>query len=443
MKLLMLAYYFPPDSSSGAFRPLYFAEHFKSQGDEVTVISARQADFLPEQNLDPSLIPQGINILRTRVFRPREALIALKQRLAKGNAKTETVEASPAPDTAFSTSPGVFTRIKDYITTLLASPDPQMGWLIPAVICGIKQIKTQKPDVIYATGGPWTGLLAGALLKRLCKIPLVLDFRDPWTLNPTFSTRPASLRFLEKKMEKWVISQADLVVANTPELGSAFLENHDLDPSRVVAVPNGYTEESEEASGDPEQPNPIFQLTHAGSLYFSRNPRALVEAVYELACEDELSPADFRLNFVGGISVEDSQLDALLARPEVRELINITPRLPLAEALAYQRAAQVQLLIQTGFPLQVPRKLYDAMPFGRPVLAITESRGATARIIKETSMGLVVDNETQAIKSALKEFMELWRRGELHQFTFQGVDQYHNPALCRKMRRYLAEIVGI
>ncbi|MCG8567274.1 MAG: glycosyltransferase family 4 protein [Desulfobacterales bacterium] len=439
MKILMLAYYFPPDSSSGSLRPLYFADYFQSRGDRVDLITARVGDFLPDQNVDWELVPRGIRIHRSRVFRPREFLIHLKQKITSrsrgGQGQKHGGKDSPQQP---SKETG-FTRFKDMITTMLASPDPQAGWLLPAFFKGLQVVAENRPHVIYATGGPWTGLLAAALLKIKTQIPLVLDFRDPWTRNPPFAKRPGWIRQLEKRMEKFAVSRADLIVANTHELGLDFMERFDLDGDRVVTVSNGYARSHGDRGSHGSDPG-VFELTHAGSLYFSRNPKNLLKAVLELVEEGRITDKNFRLNFVGGISIDDPELDGLLAQPSLNGILNITPRLPLAEAMAYQRNSDVQFLIQLDFPLQVPRKLYDAMPAGRPVLAITEANGATARVVRETGMGRVVENHVEGIKAGLLELIDLWEKGQLNEMDGLAIEAYENRALCRTMRSHLGAL---
>ncbi len=440
MKLLMIAYYFPPDSSSGAFRPLYLSNYFRSRGDQVDVLTARRSDFLPEQTCDDALVPEDLSIHATRVLRPREWLISLKQRLRGQRPVSMGGELVSGGGNRGADIKGRFQRAKDWVTTLLACPDPHVGWLVSAVSGGRQLIRERRVEVIYATGGPWTGMIAGALLKMGTRRPLVVDFRDPWTRNPPFALRPKTIRWLESWMERFVISKSDLIVANTEALAADFKARYPKAAHRVVTLPNGYVGEPI-AHGAGEPPSERFDLTHAGSLYFSRNPKNLVKAMKALSHEGRIHRDNFRLNLVGGISIEDPELTVLLKDPDVHPLIHTTPRLPLAEAVSYQMKSQVQLLIQVNFPLQVPRKLYDAMPMGTPVLAITESDGATSQVIERADMGMVVENRVESIKAGLEILLEKWESGALGEYTFQGIEAYSNDALCRKMRGYIEQLL--
>jgi len=58
VNVLFLAYYFPPDLSSGSFRPFFFANHLSESGVGVHVLTANGEDFLLEQSLDSLFLDQ-------------------------------------------------------------------------------------------------------------------------------------------------------------------------------------------------------------------------------------------------------------------------------------------------------------------------------------------------------------------------------------------------
>ncbi len=84
MNVLFLAYYFPPDSSSGSFRPFFFANRLAKSGVGVHVLTAKVEDFLPEKPLDSALsdkLNPSVEVTRCSVWRPREAVISLRNQL--------------------------------------------------------------------------------------------------------------------------------------------------------------------------------------------------------------------------------------------------------------------------------------------------------------------------------------------------------------------------
>ena len=430
MKLLMIAYYFPPDASSGSFRPFYFAKHFKEKGEQVYVLTAREEDFLSDQPKDHQLLDHELNleIYRTRVFRPREAVINFRDRVSTKSVSKICNEIQ-TPASALKSRSSVLQSIKDFITFSLSSPDPHIGWLPAAVFKGLKLIREKKVDLIYATGSPWSCLIIGAWLKILTGKPLVLDFRDPWVSNPGFMVRNRFFRFLEVFMERFVVKRADLIVANTRELKHDFIERYQLEPQQVCAITNGF----EKYFTPRPSPDGKFTLTHAGSLYFSRNPRNLLKAVLQLINAGVFTKNNFIINFIGGISIADDELNRLLANKKIQEVIQIIPRISFQDVCEYQCQSDVLFLIQTDFPLQVPRKLYENMAFGKPILAITNKKGATATIVEHEGVGIVVENNVEAIVQALVELFSCWEKKEFSEKFTQSCDQYLNHHLCQRI----------
>ena len=77
-------------------------------------------------------------------------------------------------------------------------------------------IKHERPDLIFTTSHPLAGAVGGVLLKRRHGLPLVVEFRDPWTQNPVRNW-PTPVHFaVESFLERWVLRAADAVIMNTP-----------------------------------------------------------------------------------------------------------------------------------------------------------------------------------------------------------------------------------
>ena len=68
-------------------------------------------------------------------------------------------------------------------------------------------------------------------------------------------------------------------------------------------------------------------------------------------------------------------------------------------------AADILAVIQPDTSIQVPGKLFEMMPFRKPILALTEE-GATADIVGEYVLGRVApSNDSDAIASAILQLV--------------------------------------
>jgi len=134
-KVLMIAYYFPPAAGVGTFRITKFMKFLPSFGWEPAILTIKTPYY---NNLDDTLISD------------------------------------------------IYKNIKVYRTDIARFPINDVGikWL-PILIKEFKKIiNKEKIDVAYFTGGPFFQWRAAPILKKKYKIPYVVDFRDPWVVNP-------------------------------------------------------------------------------------------------------------------------------------------------------------------------------------------------------------------------------------------------------------------
>ncbi len=439
--VLMLAYYFPPDSSSGAFRPLFFSKHLTEMGIKVTVLTADDRCFLPAQSKDLQLLGRvhpDVSVIRAGVRRPREALIGLKKRLLKNHNLTAN---NHPPISAFNAnrhSLSSYQELKDTITDLLAFPDQHMGWIPGAIRKGKQFLAQSNASILYATGSPWSALVAGVMLKRSSQLPLVIDFRDPWVSNPDFQMKSRVSRFLEAYLERLVISSADMLISTTQALQNDFLHRYPfLSKNRVQVIYNGFENYLE----NPRDANTSFTLTHAGSLYPPRRPHNLIYAIDELITEGRIPAEEIRLVLIGELETYDDELAGLLKKPVLSGVVEVYPRLAYETSLAYQLKSDVLICIQTDFPLQIPRKLYEYLALQRPILAITNKKGATAEIIDENRLGTVVPDEIESIKKIVFDLYLKWKKWGTTTISRESTQRFKNEKQSEILASLLLKLI--
>lgn len=440
--ILVLAYVYPPDAGSGTFRTLYFMNNLARQGMRITVLTVKREAFHAGASVDEELVQKihpNITVVRCAVKRPLDALISLKGRVSGATpGGGASGGAAARPDTAH--GPSALQRVKDAVSGLLACPDQHVGW-IPDVLRKARELqRREKFDCIYATGGPWSCLLAGALLSRASALPLLVDFRDPWVSNPGFETKGSLIRGIERRMESFVVGQAARLVANTEELRADFMRRYPfLTDANAHTITNGF--ESIAIAVKPAA-RKHFSIVHAGELYMSRNPANLLEAIETLVQERKVDQERFRIQFVGGISVKDERVEKLLHSPYLQQVVEIYPRVPHQEALAFQQGADALLLIQPDFPVQIPRKLFEYVALQKPILAITEAASATGNLIRNKQLGMVVENSAPCIGNALAEMYRLWEGDDFSPLDLEDVKEFRNDILAGKLARIMTEMTG-
>lgn len=407
----MVAYYFPPVAASGAMRPLGFCRNLAAYGWQPQVLTTTPESVYPLHQVDPKLggrVPTSIDVIRVPYVDQLQRLLQCRERLRGLARRTAPRERGQNADsvTMPAASGGGRWTVKDLVLDwAFAFPDRQCGWQRPAVRKLLTLTGTDIPDVIFATGGPWTSFLVGHTLAKHFDRPLVLDYRDPWNCNPYYSFSSDLLTKKSRATEAHVCQAASHVIANTEELRERLLEEYDSLQGRCTWIPNGFDQETL-ASDQCEQvelcpPTPGYELCHFGTVYGKRTPRVLLQAVWELFQESRLKPETIRLRFVGGWDTTDQDCERYAVDLEKHGFLRREPPVSHSVCLREMQRSSVLLVLQPDSPLQVPAKIYEYIATGRPLLLIG-GEGATANLVARHGLGASSPNHVSQIKTLLQ-----------------------------------------
>jgi glycosyltransferase involved in cell wall biosynthesis len=294
------------------------------------------------------------------------------------------------------------------------------GWLIPAVWAGWRAIRRTRARVICSSAPCWTNHLVGYCLSKMTGLPWVAHFRDPWMTGhlPGAFTTEWALK-LGRRLELMTVAQASRVVCVTEEHSAMLRTAYPQFPAdKFAAVPNGFDgAEWEEfdrylASRTPSatrQPDDVFRLTYAGTLYLARNPLPVFRALRKLIDGGEIPRERVKVDLIGWCEVSEgrSVMD-LIAEAGVRDCVNVVGPLSHAETLKRVAQSDLLLLLAEGWTIQVPGKTFEYLKSGRPILALT-TEGAVASLIKRSRGGWVADpSDEGAVLGALRECYRDW-----------------------------------
>ncbi|MCA1651261.1 MAG: glycosyltransferase [Acidobacteria bacterium] len=220
----------------------------------------------------------------------------------------------------------------------------------PAVALSDDSCSHERPECDYA--------ISGLIIKRLTGRPLVLDFRDAWSLNPY--NRPAGLhRAAIVRLERMGIAACDHLIVNTPGALRLYRERYPEFAGRMSVIPNGY--DTLNVASPDDRPSGVFRLMHVGSFYRSRGPERLLAALRAIGQDD--------IEFV---QVGPTAPVLVQAARDLR--IRVINQVPHAEALRLMRTASL-LYLKQGFEpgvtdyIAVAAKTYEYLATGLPILA--------------------------------------------------------------------------
>lgn len=413
MRIAIVSYRFPPYNAMGAVSVGKTAKHLDRLGHDVRVVTAA------DQPLDPTL-PLEIGADRVTATRwvnlsgVAEAALGGREKVAK---------------TGFTAKGRVLKTLGRLYRDVVQVPDPQIGWYPHAVKV---QWPDWKPDVVFASAGPYTSLLVGARLARKLGVPWVAGFRDLWTDNP-YRDLPRPRAAFERWLERRVLRSAAGLVTVSDGLAETLRAKYD---KPVAVVTNGF--DDEDMVDAPRLDGPLV-LTYTGTIVEGRrDPTPLFRAVHQLG----LGPDDIRIRFVGRYL---DAVDALRHREGVADVVELHDPVPYQEALRMQRESDVLLLLVWNDPREqgiVPGKVYEYLGSRRPVLLLGAADGVPAQLLAERDAG-VTSTDPAVIAGAVEQWVKEKRAGGIPDVPASSLADLTRRAQTERLASFLAEAAGV
>ncbi|MFO7567843.1 MAG: glycosyltransferase [Enhygromyxa sp.] len=346
-----------------------FARHLPSFGWEPHVSSSPLPRHRP---IDPSAPPLPEQVTLDRELVPRWWP---EPRRRPSDATVSTpVGAS---------TPGRLARLSRQLTL----PVGDELLLAPRTVARLRgRVREAGIDVIFATSAPYAMLVHGAALARATDKPLVLDLRDPWTLNFLQQGRASWARKVEARVEARLFRQAARVILTCASAAAAYRERYPDCAEKIVTITNAF--EPRELAREPRYDR--LTLIHFGNCYGPRSLAPVLRALARLRADGRLEPGEFVVRNLGRISQADLDLAASLG---LAGSLEHEAAAPYEQGLATLARADLLLLLSYGREqLFLPAKLFDYMAAGAPVLCVAPA-SELSEIVASTRIGRSCDPE--------------------------------------------------
>ena len=407
-KVLIIAYHFHPDLEVGAVRSIKFAKYLSNLGWKPFVVTI-DTKYIPRQ--DHSDLNFECEIVRTSKWPTPDDFYLRAKSLIRGRRKLNNDGAAnlgkkinlDTPEyTVLSNKSPLCKRL---FNSLSATPDERIGWLIPAAYRSIRVIKKEKIDIIYSSGPPYTSHLVAYLAKLFTGKKWIADFRDPWTTCIRLGSHFNALStWIEKRMERAVISRADHILTATPAIAAQL---SDIYPkaisSKCTTVHNGFDEEDfygkkKETGKDKGRVNFLY----AGTLYLGRDPSPIIQAIGELILDGRISKSEIKLEFVGNFEFGDSTLRGTASKYGLEDIVIFSPPVDRSKYFDLILNSGVLILMQSDMAKpQIPGKTYEYLATGNPIFALVPD-GATSDLLSDFNHALISDpGDKERIKECI------------------------------------------
>lgn len=444
--LLFIALDFPPLNSSGTYRNAKFVKYLGQFGWQPVVVTLDWYREAGDHPLDDSLlqdISQQVPVIRLLPFHPMVNLRRFASRFrARSEARSEVVTLSEVMADARPRSSLYKLARSAYHGALAPVGDTFFYWGFRVLPRCLELARQHAAKAIFVSVSPWTTAILGVMLKHRLRVPLIVDFRDYWTLWAVKGKSTVRDK-LDARVERWILRQADRIICVHQAMADDFetLEPACVGKCRVIT--NGYDVEDftmvERETHSFERDEGVCQLIHTG-IAWGDAALPLLRALAQLKRED--AGTCLRVCFVGGLPpsslrfIKDHELD---------DLIQIHKRVSHREAIQRMREADVLLLLivgNEGGRKWYPGKLFEYMYAGRPVLAVAPE-GLATRLINEAGIGLAVEpQDTERLVRVLREIVvdvSAFREKYYHPKE-AVIEQFNRVALTHKLALVLDEV---
>jgi glycosyltransferase involved in cell wall biosynthesis len=260
------------------------------------------------------------------------------------------------------------------------------------------------PDLIYVSCPPFAHAVPSVRLARRSGLPLVMDFRDAWSLDPYASggwikqtAKRALCRWVFPPLERKAFAAADAILLNTPSMRRAYVRTYPAAHARIHLVPNGFDDtDFSEPAARPPRARP--QLLYCGRFtgVGGRSPDLLLRGV-----RDALDAGRrFDLDILGD---DGAELRESIRRFGLQEAVRLHPRVPHREAVRAAREADVLVVCQApgrNDVTAVAGKTFEYLRSGRPILALVPPGDNADLIRRYAAVHAVVADAAPAVVAA-------------------------------------------
>lgn len=392
MRILLIAYEFPPIQAAQSLRWYYLSNVLANRGAKIDVLTVQIHDLWGEDwpfhsNISVHRCFPGPFVGLSGWLRNRLFNVSTTDLLSDGN--------------SIGIAEKIYRLLRRGLDQLLV-PDVRSEWF-PFAWSRLQALVDQRrPDLIISSHEPGVDLLLGLRAKRRWNLPWIVDLADPVLAPYT----PRWRRAIDNSLERRVCRIADRILVTNQAMTTLLHQRHELPPKKCVVIQQGF-------SADELQPSLIspligklsdrktLDLVYTGTFYRDfRNPSQLFQAIAQVP--------GIRLIYAGDSGGFESELAAL------GEQALVLGRRKHRECLGLQAQASVLISIGNRETHQVPGKIFEYFGACRPILHLFHDPDDPVKhLLDILRRGWSTLNERESIQANLQSLRDSFYEGKL------------------------------
>jgi hypothetical protein len=388
-EILYLSYHFPPYSNILSNRATEFSKRLIESGYKIFVVSAKNNKNAP---ID------------------KELLKTVDSPLIK-NAQVYNLSFSSS---GMASSVKKISILKELFNIFLF-----FHWLPLSFVKGSQIIRKNNIRIIYTSAPPFFSLVLGYLLKKFFKIPLVIEYRDPWSNNPYVLGDMSELTKKNYyKIEKKVLKTSDVIIAISEGLKDYLIESFPsiVQKEKIFVLPNGLGIDSTLAADRNFPPTSEIVFTFTGKLYGLRDLKPLIKIVSSVKDLGKLEDVSLKINIFGRYNFD--YLSSLIQKYNVSEYFSLNGFIPRPECL--KKISESTLTLHIGENFNYPTisfKVWDYLSMRKKIVYLGREDSFTARFLKENDLGFTIPVNKHDL--GVKKFISLIERLTSNQINLE------------------------
>ena len=424
MKILFIACYSPLINNSASIETLQYLNNLaKIDGNEVHLLTVN----FPKNSIyyDEYIL----SMLDKRVKKHIISVVKIFERIMPKKSKNSEV---------VNVSNGNKSFVKALLRkgkSIVAIPDMYFNWAKAASKYGIELVKREKFDVMFSMHEPPSSHICALKIKEEFKdLPWVTYWSDPWLKDSTRANISKARRKFEGSFEKRIVELSDRFIFVTKANRDDYVSSYNIPVEKTYIVTRGYDENQYEEIKKSLTPKLInkekVNFVYAGEIFSKlRDVRPFIEALNNIKDTNISLYNDLNVMFFGNIDDEEIK-NKLMAVDN----INVSPRIPYDEALAYMLNSEVLLLFGNKNSKQIPAKIYDYFGADGIIFVILGDENDPIKdVVENKNKCVVVNNTADEIVSGINKIISMIKNGE----KYGPIEEYKWQYISKKLNDIL------
>ncbi len=438
-KVLIITYYWPPAGGPGVQRVLKLVKYLPQFGWQPVVLTVKNGDY---PALDESLeaeVPTEVKVSKISIWEPHHLY-----RKIMGIKESEPI---PIAVLTQQQNKSFKSKIMHWLRGNIFIPDARISWYFSLVREAERIIKTEDIQAVLVSSPPHSLQLAGLKLKKKFSLPLIADFRDPWTDIYYYKDlkRLKLTRMIDAYLEKKVLRRADRVLTVSPALKRLLESKTPI--AKCSVIYNGFDETDFKKALPREQIS--YTIGYVGNFSANQNCPVLWRVLKKILELNSAFRESFCLEFTGKIH---SDIVRSIKENGLKSFTQFNDYKPHSEAIEDMQKASVLLFVIPDTENNegiLSGKLFDYLASGTPLLSVGPPEGDAAHILSDSEAGAIYGfKDKEGLENRVRQLFSAWQENRLNEFMPERskIKKYERremagqtarllDALCERSRR--------